>query len=113
MAEDKKFIDNLFTKAKYKYQKSGTSCNGLNDWNLFLIIQTVNNLAMDKGIVQLLWNTNLIQYLLEYLQIDKKNIEQFHMNPTLSTCFSAVFHLSRVLTSDCVPKISPLIFLYI
>lgn len=109
MAEDKKFIDNLFTKAKYKYQKSGTSCNGLNDWNLFLIIQTVNNLAMDKGIVQLLWNTNLIQYLLEYLQIDKKNIEQFHMNPTLSTCFSAVFHLSRVLTSDCVPKISPLI----
>ncbi|KAH0795923.1 STE/STE11/CDC15 protein kinase [Histomonas meleagridis] len=109
MAEDKTFIDNIFTKARFKFQPTGTSSQGLNDWNLFLIIQAMNNLAMDKGIVQLLWKTNLVQYLIEYLLIDKRNIDQFHMNPTLNTCFSALFHLSRVLTSECVSKVAQLI----
>lgn len=79
----------------------------LNDFDLFTIMRVFNNLAMDNEVVlkDKLWKTNLVERLLEYLRGDRCP----QMNPMLSACFSAVFHLSRVLSPENVPKIVPLI----
>ena len=138
MMTDPKFVDDIFTKAKYKWTQMPSSKNvtkglaesknnqgtnklqsnnsvtdvevvastsGLNDFDLLTIMRTFNNLAMDKAVVQLLWRTSLVDNLLQYCKVDRHP----QMNPMLSTCFSALFHLSRVLSSENVPKIAPLI----
>lgn len=79
----------------------------LNDFDLFTIMRVFNNLAMDNEVVlkDKLWKTNLVERLLEYLRADRNP----QMNPMLNSCFSAVFHLSRILSSENIPKIVPLI----
>ncbi|OHT07488.1 hypothetical protein TRFO_24218 [Tritrichomonas foetus] len=86
-------------------QQEEDTTSGLNDFDLLTIMRMLNNLAMDKSVVQVLWNTKLVDNLLEYLRVERHP----QMNPMLNTCFSALFHLSRVLSSENVPKIAPLI----
>ena len=105
MAE-KDFIDNIFTKARYNPENPE-----LNDWDLNKVINTMNNLAIDKAVAPKLWKTNLVTRLIEHLEVVKtiKVNDHIKMNIMQNTCFSAIFHLSLVLTNEHLPQIMPLI----
>ncbi|OHT07681.1 hypothetical protein TRFO_24104 [Tritrichomonas foetus] len=108
MAE-KEFIDDIFTKARCKASTNNEEENNntaeLDDFNLFIIIKCMNNLAMDKNVVPKLWKTKLITRLIEHLHIG----EHSRMNFMQNTCFSAIFHISLMLTTEKLPQILPLI----
>ena len=96
------FIENLFSKAKYPYNNAPY----IQEHHLKIVISCINNIAMDKTVAQVLWSTSIVNNLLAYLQADRQG---FRMSQTLNLCFSALFHMSRVLTSENVPKIAPLL----
>ncbi|KAH0792184.1 MAP3K epsilon protein kinase 1-like isoform X1 [Histomonas meleagridis] len=104
------FIDKIFKRARFKWTKNkAASAIGLSDWNLFFIMQMINNLTLNPDVVSKLWETELAKMLSEYLKIDKNNYDQFTMNPTLNICFSALFNLSRSLSTNKFASIAPLI----
>lgn len=78
---------------------------GLSNPDLYTIMTAINNIAMEKNIVTTLWQTDLINYLLDYMKVS----DDFQLNPIITTCFSAIFHLSRVLESHNTSKIVRLI----
>jgi hypothetical protein len=100
-------IDDIFSRAKFSWQvHENPSLLSLNDPDLLCIVRSMNNLAMDKSIVALLWQTALVERLIEFMDLDRPN---FSMSDIHGAAFSALFHLSRVLTPETVPRIAKLV----
>jgi hypothetical protein len=92
------FISDICRRAKF---------GSLNETHLLCIVRSMNNLAMDKAVVALLWQTELAERLIEFLDVDQPN---FVMTDIHGAAFSAVFHLSRVRPEkETVPRIAPII----
>jgi hypothetical protein len=95
------FIDHIFSKVRRTDEDPL-----LSEWDLFTILRSMNNLAMDKGVIQLLWETSLVNRLIDFLRVDRPG---FKMNTASNICFSALFHLSRVLSPTAVGTISEMV----
>jgi hypothetical protein len=99
------FIGDIFSRAKFPSQASEPTAS-LNEPNLLCIVRSMNNLAMDKTVVTLLWQTELVERLIEFLDLDRSGPS---MGDIQGAAFSALFHLSRILTPETVTRIAGIV----
>jgi hypothetical protein len=91
------FIGLLFARAKRGARP------GLNEVASISVFNTVRNLAMERSLVDLLLEGELLKYLGEYLQ------PPLEFTPIVEKCFSALFYLSRGVRPITAWKLTPFV----
>jgi hypothetical protein len=92
------FIGLLFARAKRGARP------GLNEVASTSVFNTLRNLAMERSLVDLLLEGDLLKYMGEYL-----NQTPLEFTPIIEKCFTALFYLSRGLRPITAWKLTPFV----